>query len=209
MDAKTGKEIADQGALRDLYGDAMGISVAKEIDRLDHHCRAIIAKSPFLCLASSDAEGKADVSPKGDAPGFVRVLDDHHILIPDRPGNNRLDTMENILQNPEVATIFFIPGMKEMLRINGRARIVTDAEVLEDFEVNGKLPKTALLIEVREVFTHCAKALARSRLWDDDYKIDRNELPSLAEILADHADDGSSVEDIAAKIEHSRKTRMY
>ncbi len=201
--------IEDLAALRALYGEPGEIAVKKELDRLDRHCRAFIARSPFLCLASADGKGRADVSPKGDAPGFVQVVDDRTLLIPDRPGNNRLDSLSNILENPEVALIFFIPGVKETLRVNGCARIVADADVLRRLAVQGKVPKGAILVEVREAFMHCAKALARSRLWEKDYRIDRRELPSLAEMLADHAGDGTPVHEIAGLIEKSRKTRMY
>jgi hypothetical protein len=209
MDAKPMDEIRDTAALRRLYGDAMGIAIDKEMTGLDRHCRDFLALSPFMVLGTAAAGGAADVSPKGDMPGFVQVLDDHHILIPDRPGNNRLDSMTNILDNPEVATIFLVPGVKETLRINGRARIVSGDEVVARFEIKGKLPKTALLIEIREVFMHCAKALQRSRLWEDDYKVDRSALPRYAEILADHGGRSRSADEIQQRIDSSARERMW
>ena len=209
MDHDANQAIETAAGLRGIYGDAMGLAVAKEMTRLDRHCRDFIALSPFMVIGSANAAGAADVSPKGDAPGFVQVLDDRPLLIPDRPGNNRLDTLEHITENAEVATIFFVPGVKETLRINGRARIVADTEVTAQFEVNGKLPKTAILIEVREVFMHCAKALVRSRLWEGDYQVERTALPRYAEILADHADHSMTVDEIETEIEVSTKTRMW
>ena len=209
MDTNPTNEIQDNEALRSLYGDAMGVAIDKEMTSLDQHCRDFLALSPFMVLGTASAAGLADVSPKGDMPGFVQVLDDHHIMIPDRPGNNRLDSMTNILDNPEVATIFLVPGIKETLRINGRARIVTDDEVVARFEIKGKAPKTALLIEIREVFMHCAKALQRSRLWDEDYKVDRSALARYAEIIADQGGRTRSVDEIQERIDTSARDRMW
>lgn len=208
-DVKPTEEIQDNEALRGLYGDAMGVAIDKEMTSLDRHCRDFLALSPFMVLGTANRAGLADVSPKGDMPGFVQVLDDNHLMIPDRPGNNRLDSMTNILDNPEVATIFLVPGIKETLRINGRARIVTDDEVVARFEIKGKVPKTALVIEIREVFMHCAKALHRSHLWDEDYKVDRTALPRYAEILADHGGGNRSVNEIQDRIDTSARDRMW
>jgi uncharacterized protein len=171
--------------LRRHYERAEGLSVAKQRPRLDRHTRNFIAKSPFLCIATSNREGGADISPRGDPPGFVQVLDDQTIAIPDRPGNNRLDTMVNITENPEVAVIFFIPGIEDTLRLAGRARIERDEKVLAAAAVNGKVPKVAIVVEVREVFFHCAKALKRSRLWDPASFRQRGEFPSIAKMILD------------------------
>ena len=135
----------------------------KQIDHLDQHCRAIIAKSPFLLLGTSDPTGRCDVSPKGDYPGFVRVLDDKTIAIPDLPGNNRLDTLTNMLNNPQVGLLFMIPGMNETLRVNGTVRLVRDADLLESMAFQGKLPKLAIVVDIQEVFSHCPKAFMRSK----------------------------------------------
>jgi PPOX class probable FMN-dependent enzyme len=154
----------------------------KQIDRLDGHCCAIIGKSPFLLLGTSDATGCCEVSPKGDYPGFVRVLDDTTVAIPDLPGNNRLDTLMNMVNNPQVGLIFMIPGMNETLRINGKVRLVRDSELPQSMAYQGKLPKLAIVIDVQEVFTHCPKAFVRSKLWSEDNRIERSELPSFAEM---------------------------
>ena len=209
MTAEFKQRVDSRQGLREIYDEPVEISVRKKLDRLDQHCQAFLALSPFMVIGSADANGHGDVSPKGDRPGFVQVLDDTHLLIPDRPGNNRLDTMQNLVDNPEVATIFFVPGVKETLRIAGRASVVSDGEVMKRFEVNGKLPKTALLLEVREAFMHCAKALSRSKLWEDDYKVERTALPRYAQILADHSRQSMSAEDIQNAIDEGEKTKMW
>jgi PPOX class probable FMN-dependent enzyme len=181
----TEHEIDDAGLHR-LYDAPTPRAAAKVLDRLDRHCRRFIALSPFLVLGTAAADGRADVSPRGDPPGFVGVLDDRTIVIPDRPGNNRIDSMSNIVANPNVAAIFFVPGVKETLRVNGKARVSTDPDLLSRFAVNGKPPKCAIVVSVEEAFLHCAKALMRSGLWDPDKRIDRREFPSMGEMLADH-----------------------
>ena len=178
--------ITEESELREIFGWPTERALNKQLDRLDKHCRAIIARSPFLLLGTSDASGLCDVSPKGDYPGFVRVLDDKTVAIPDLSGNNRLDTLTNMLINPHVGLIFMISGMNETLRINGTVRLVRDAELLESMAYQGKLPKLAIVVDVQEVFTHCPKAFVRSKLWTEEYRIERSELPSFAEILRDH-----------------------
>ena len=179
--------ITEESELREIFGWPAERSLNKEIDRLDQHCRTIIGKSPFILLGTSDASGRGDVSPKGDYPGFVRVLNDKTLAIPDLPGNNRLDTLTNLVANPQVGLIFLIPGINATLRVNGKVRLVRDPDLLESLAYQGKLPKLAIVVDVEEVFIQCTKALVRSKLWLDEYRIDRNELPSLAEILRDHA----------------------
>lgn len=152
--------------LRAIFGAPMERAVLKEHASLDVHSRAFIASAPFLLLATSGAAGRCDVSPKGDAPGFVLVLDDHHLVVPDRPGNNRIDVFSNIVENPHVGMIFLIPGREDTLRVNGRACIVRDGEILDRLEVQGKRPKVAIGVEVEECFLHCAKAFKRSGLWE-------------------------------------------
>jgi PPOX class probable FMN-dependent enzyme len=200
--------IDDTDGLRACYGMPSEKVLRKCLPRLDKHCRAFIAHSPFLCLGTTDAEG-TDVSPRGDAPGFVQVLSDSLILIPDRPGNNRLDSLGNILARPQVGLLFMIPGMDETLRVNGTARITTDAKLLAGSTVNGKRPKSGLLVEVREAYLHCGKAMIRSRLWKDDYKIDRKSLPSLGQMITDQVPDGSNVAEVDAHIEQAYKTTLY
>ena len=179
--------IADEAELRGHFREPSERVRKKAIPQLDRHCREIIKRSPFLCLATSDADGHADVSPRGDPPGFVTVADETTLLIPDRPGNNRLDSMANIVANPEVGLIFFIPGWDETLRVNGTADLVQDPEVLSTMEVNGHIPAVAIRVRVREAFLHCAKAIRRSRLWDRDAQIDRKELPGVGRMVNDMA----------------------
>jgi PPOX class probable FMN-dependent enzyme len=202
--------ITEEDALREIFGWPSERALNKQIDRLDTHCRAIIEKSPFLLLGTSDTTGRCDVSPKGDFPGFVRVLDDRTIAIPDLPGNNRLDTLLNILNNPQVGLIFMIPGMNETLRINGKVRLVRDAKLLESMAYQGKLPKLAIVVDVKEVFTHCPKAFLRSKLWSEDYRIERSELPSFAEILKDHTGMVEcDVEQLQKELDHRAATTLH
>ncbi len=202
--------ITEEVELRDIFGWPTERARNKQIDRLDRHCRAMIAKSPFLLLGTSDATGRCDVSPKGDYPGFVRVLNDRTIAIPDLPGNNRLDTLTNMLSNPQVGLIFMIPGMNETLRINGKVRLVRDANLLESMAFQGKLPKLAIVVDVQEVFTHCPKAFLRSKLWSEDSRIDRRELPSFAEILRDHAGlVECDVDELQKELDHRAATTLH
>ena len=179
--------ITDEIELREIFGWPTERSLNKETDRLDDHCRNIIGKSPFILLGTSNGSGRCDVSPKGDYPGFVRVLNDKTLAIPDLPGNNRLDTLTNMVANPQVGLIFLIPGMNDTLRVHGKVRLIKDPDLLESLAYQGKLPKLVIVVDVQEVFIQCTKALVRSKLWLDEYRIDRIEIPSLAEILRDHA----------------------
>src|SRR5712691_11194301 len=160
-------------------------SVKKQLPRLEKHSRAFIALSPFLVIASADPKGRVDASPKGDMPGFVQVLDDATLLIPDRLGNNRIDTIGNLLACPGVGLIFFVPGLRETLRINGRARITTDPALLEPCTMQGKAPRSGILVTAEEVYFHCGKALIRSDLWNPEKAMKRTDFPSLGRILAD------------------------
>lgn len=176
--------VADEAALRRLYGSAAGRSVAKQLDRLDHHCRHFISLSPFVLIATADASGAADVSPRGDVPGFVAARE-RELLIPDRPGNNRLDSLTNILATGQVGLLFLIPGVDETLRVNGNAFIHDDEELTRLFTVAGKAPRTVLRVEVKEAYLHCAKAFMRSRLWEPEAQVERSALPSMGEMLRD------------------------
>jgi len=191
--------------LRALYGHATGRAVSKEITKLEPHSKRFIELSPFLVMATSRPDGLADASPKGDHPGFVQVIDDETVAIPDRPGNNRLDTMENILVNPAIGLIFFIPGVNETLRINGTAAISDDPDLLQRFEVNGKLPKTVFVVKAQEVYLHCAKALMRSKLWSPDAQAPERPIPSMAQMLRDQTTDEvelESQEDMEARYQN-------
>jgi PPOX class probable FMN-dependent enzyme len=182
-DERTACRIDDEGGLRDLFGAPMDLAVRKSLTALDKHCRDFIARSPFLCIGTSSRSGRADVSPRGDPPGFVQVLDDRTLIIPDRPGNNRLDTMSNIVDNPAIGLLFLIPGFDDTLRINGKATIVRDEPVLARAEVNGKRPKVAIRVDIEEAFLHCAKALKRARLWDPASRVERRIMPSLGRMI--------------------------
>ena len=171
-------------ALERLYGQPFGPSIAKETDRITAHYRAFIEAAPFFALASAGADG-LDCSPRGDAPGFVRVADEKTLLIPDRRGNNRADTLRNILHDPRVALLFLIPGCGETIRVNGRATISTDPALTQSFLVDGKAPRTVIVVAVDRIYYQCAKAIVRSKLWDASRHIDRASLPSAGTILAD------------------------
>ncbi len=198
----------DTDALRALYGEPQGLASLKQLDHLDAHCRAFIALSPFLVLASAAADGSVDASPRGDAPGFVAVPDARTLLIPDRRGNNRIDSLGNIAANPEVGLIFFVPGINETLRVNGRVEIATDADLLAQFAVNGKAPKSALRVAVREAFLHCGKALIRAKLWTGEHQVPRDRFPTLGRILADQID-GQDADAADAAIAESYRDRLY
>lgn len=170
--------------LEALYGKPSGAAVAKELDHISPAYRKLIEASPFVAIATSGPEG-LDCSPKGDAAGFVRILDDKTIAIPDRPGNNRTDGFHNILRDQRIAVLFLIPGIGETLRVNGRAAISVDPELMQSFAVNGKLPRSVLVIHIDTVFFHCAKAIVRSRLWDAATQIARSSLPSTGAIIAE------------------------
>ncbi len=199
--------------LRAILGSAEGLAVQKARPSLDKYSRAFIAMSPFLVLSTSNAHGKADVTPRGDPPGFAQVIDDNTILIPDRPGNNRLDTMVNIIENENVACLFFIPGFEDTLRIAGRARITNDPELLRRCVVNGKQPKVGVLISVDEAFLHCAKALKRSKLWQDEYRQDRAQMPSIARIILEQVNEKPVEERLAAEkdrsVEDNYRVELY
>lgn len=177
--------VTSPAELRAIFGEPMERARLKQLSRLDQHSRAFIARSPFVLLATSNAAGQCDVSPKGDAPGFVLVIDDTHLVAPDRPGNNRIDGISNILENPHIGMIFLIPGREDTLRVNGRASIVRDAEILARLEVQSKKPKVAIGVEVEECFLHCAKAFKRSGLWDTARWPNVTALPSMARMLWD------------------------
>jgi PPOX class probable FMN-dependent enzyme len=200
--------LARANALRERYGPPTERARLKTLRRLDQHCRRFIELSPFLCLGTSGEQG-GDVTPRGDQPGFVKILDDVTLAIPDWPGNNRLDTLTNILFNSNVGMLFLIPGVDETLRVNGRAEVTTEADVLSLWEVNGKRPRSALVVTINEAFLHCGKALIRSRLWRDDYKIERSQLPSYGQMLKDQIEICDSAEEIQASVVQAYKEKLY
>ncbi|MFM0238822.1 pyridoxamine 5'-phosphate oxidase family protein [Paraburkholderia phytofirmans] len=167
--------------LEALYGQPHERAVRKEIAYINEDYRVFIEVAPFAVLATSGPEG-LDCSPRGDAPGFVRIVDERTLALPDRLGNNRLDSLRNIIVEPRLALLFIIPGVGESLRVNGRGRITDDPQWLDSFAVEGKLPRTVLLIDVDSVYFHCSKALVRSKLWDPAHHVERSRLPSAGEI---------------------------
>jgi PPOX class probable FMN-dependent enzyme len=170
--------------LEALYGKPSGPAVVKEIDHISPSYRKLIEAAPFVAIATGGPDG-FDCSPKGDAPGFVHILDDKTLAIPDRPGNNRIDGFRNIMCNPHIALLFLIPGIGETLRVNGRAAISIDPELMANFAVNGKLPRSVMIVHIETIFFHCSKAIVRSKLWDEATKIDRKSLPSTGAIIAE------------------------
>jgi PPOX class probable FMN-dependent enzyme len=177
--------ITSEAALRALHHAPMSRATDKVLTHLDAHCLRILALSPF-CVVATQGPGGADVSPRGDPPGWARALDAGTLLLPDRVGNNRLDSMVNLLANPRIGLLFLVPGMGETLRINGNARITDDKRLLEPSAVNGRAPKVGLVVTIEEAFLHCPKALVRSELWNPAKHIDRSILPSYAELLLAH-----------------------
>lgn len=204
--------IDSEDALRQLYPATHDLALQKFQHSLGIHAQAFIRRSPFLCLGTQDLNGRADVSPRGDPPGFVRILDSTTLAIPDRPGNNRLDSLSNIIQNPAVGLLFMIPGFDDTLRVNGVAHIVTEPALLESMEVNNRRPTLAIVVQVREVFLHCAKALRRSHIWDADHRQDRSQMPSLIKMILDETTGAPGEDDmrkIDAGLEEDYKQTMY
>jgi len=194
--------------LEALYGQPYGPAVVKEIDHISPSYRKLIEAAPFVAVATGGPEG-LDCSPKGDAPGFVRILDDKTLAIPDRPGNNRIDGYRNILRDPRIALLFLIPGIGETLRVNGRASISIDPELMQSFAVNGKLPRSVLIVHIETMFFHCSKAIVRSKLWDEKTKIDRNSLPSTGSIIAELSQGRLGGEAYDRELPERIKTQLY
>ena len=176
--------VTTMAQLEALYGEKKPASVIKEIDHINSSYRKLIEAAPFVAVATGGPEG-LDCSPKGDAPGFVHILDDRTLAFPDRPGNNRIDGFRNIVRDPRIALLFLIPGVGETLRVNGRAAISIDPELMASFAVNGKLPRSVLIVHIESIYFHCSKAIVRSKLWHEETKIDRKSLPSTGTIIAE------------------------
>lgn len=186
--------IEGEQQLRDVIGSPTPLVVGKIADRLNHLTRQFIERSPFVCVATAHPDGGLDVSPRGDPAGFVRILDEKTLLIPDRPGNRIADTLTNVLADSRIALLFLIPGVGDSFRVNGRATIVDDAELLAESTMDGKTPKLGILISVEEAYTQCSKALIRSDLWNPERQIERSELPASGEILRAVSDPELDVE---------------
>jgi PPOX class probable FMN-dependent enzyme len=190
-----GHRVSSVEELEAIYGVPLGQSLVKELDRISDHYRAFIEKAPFVTMATCGPEG-LDCSPRGDPPGFVRVVDEKTLMLPDRRGNNRIDSLRNLVRDPRISLLFLIPGVNETIRINGRADIVVDPDLCESFAINGKLPRSVLVVTVDRIYFQCQKALVRSRLWDAEAQIPRSDLPSTGKMLeALSEDDFDDAED--------------
>ena len=201
-----GETVTSVKELEEIAGLPSKLASNKVITIIDEHCRAFIAHSPFLMIASSSKSG-SDVSPRGDAPGFIHILDDKHLIIPERPGNKRMDSMFNLLENPNIGMLLMIPGREETLRINGKATIVKEKHLLERCAVNGKVPLLGIGVEVEECFIHCAKSFKRSHLWEQGRWPTTDGLAPASKILADHAE--MSNHTVARSLEESYDQRLY
>lgn len=200
--------IRDAVALRCSYSPPGERTVRKVLDRLDSHMRAFIALSPFAVIGSSSDAG-GDVTPRGDRPGFVHVLDECTLLVPDWPGNNRLDTLTNILSNPKVGMLFLVPGIDETLRVNGDATVTVDPLLVRRWDTAGRHPLSVIRVSVREAYLHCAKALIRSRLWYGEYAVDRARFPSYGQMLKDQILTTQTAAEIQAAVEDTYRTKLY
>jgi PPOX class probable FMN-dependent enzyme len=196
------------GQLRTLYGESSKGAILKETDRLSSGYRRLVEASPFVVVATAGPEG-LDYSPKGDAPGFVRILDDQTLALPDRPGNNRIDGFTNILRDPRISLLFLVPGIGETLRINGQASITVDPELMQGFAVNGKLPRCVLIVHVERVYFHCSKAVVRSKLWDEGARVDRKGVPSAGALLAELSRGELGGESYDRELPERIKTTLY
>ncbi|MCZ7852377.1 pyridoxamine 5'-phosphate oxidase family protein [Agrobacterium salinitolerans] len=205
--------ITDEQSLRGLFEPTHALAIQKCQDRLGVHAQEFIRRSPFLCIGTQNLAGKADVSPRGDPAGFVKVLDGRTLVIPDRPGNNRLDTLSNIIANPVVGLLFIVPGFDDTLRVNGRATLSNDPELLKLMSVADRIPKLAIVVKVDEVFMHCAKAFRRSHLWDPAHLQVRSEMPSLIKIILDETTgaprDGREMQKMDEQLEQDYRRTLY
>ncbi|RDY70049.1 pyridoxamine 5'-phosphate oxidase family protein [Halobacillus trueperi] len=202
--------ITDEKELRRIIGEPSELVNNKVIHHLDENCVQFIKESPFLTLATSDSSGSCDVSPRGDGKGFVHILNEKCLIIPERPGNKRVDSMKNLLANPHAGLIFFIPGLEETLRVNGKACIIADEDLLGKMAHRGKVPSLGIAVEVQECFIHCAKAFKRSGLWEPGTWLTKEERPSAAKMLAEHAKLPDLDEEAVTKRLHESYTkRLY
>ena len=196
-------------ALREVIGEVAELTQQKVIDRIDEHARTLIAHSPFVLLATSAPDGSCDVSPRGDPAGSVLVLDEKTLVLADRPGNKLIDSFRNIVDNPHAGLLFLIPGMNETLRVNGRAKLVSDAPFFDSLVVQGKRPKLAVVVEVRELYMHCAKAFLRSSLWQPETWPDRSALPSMGTIMRDQMSLPIPAEELDARLNERALNQQY
>ncbi len=201
--------IEDTARLREHFGAPVQIAVELMKPRLDEQHKRFIRNSPFICIAAASREGQPALSPRGDAPGFVRIIDDNTLVIPDRPGNNKLMTYEKLVQNPKVALLFFVPGVNETLRVEGEAKLVLDADILALGKVGAKLPPAAMVITVQRVFVHCGKALIRSDLWNPAKHAVPGAVPTLAEMGRDQSITPITLEEAQRQVDFLYKETLY
>jgi uncharacterized protein len=201
--------ISTEEDLRAILGYPNEIVTRKVLDHIDNNTRIFIEKSPFITIATADLNGNFDVSPKGDPAGFVKILNEKTLAIPDRPGNKKGDTFSNIVANPKVGLIFLIPGVKETLRVNGEAKIVTDQKILDLLVHDGKVPTLAIIVTVQETFMHCAKCMIRSKLWSPIDEQAERPVPSLAKSLVDSGKLEISIDELDGLIKEDEKTNLY
>jgi uncharacterized protein len=203
------QRIETSSALEDNYGAPLEIAKAIMLDSLDDYQTAFITASPFLCIATTDKQGQPTISPKGDAPGFVRVIDQNTLLIPDRMGNNKLETFHNLIENSKVGLIFLVPGYKETLRVSGNSTIIKNKEALAYSKVNGRHLDVGLLINVTKSYFHCGKAVIRSKLWTDDYQPKEKVIPSFGQIIGEQSKSDEAVTVMDEIVEHAYKNELY
>lgn len=201
--------VTTEAEIRAVIQGEFESQVGKIIDHIDEKCRVWIEKSTFLTMATVSAEGKVDVSPKGDPAGFVKVLDEATLAIPDRPGNHRFDSFRNILDTGRIGLVFLVPNRNEVVRVNGHARIVRDGDIRERMAIKGRVPDFAVLVDVEEAFYHCGKAVIRSRLWFPDEADSTEGLPTYAEALKAHAQLSASLEELEARMKRNEDHRLY
>ena len=207
----TTRAITDEAQLREIIGEPTALVVTKISDRLNDLTRQFIERSPFVCVGTASPDGGLDVSPRGDPAGFVRILDERTLLMPDRPGNRIADTLTNLLADPRIALLFLIPGVGDTFRVNGTAEIIDDPDLLADSEVGGKVPRLGLLVSIEEAYTQCPKAIIRSELWNPEHHIDRSVLPSSGAIfrsLNDPAFDADEY-DREREVRYKRREGLY
>ena len=204
----------NEDQLRAFIGTPADLAVAKAIGHLDKYCLAFIQRSPFVLVGTASKDGKNDVSPRGDAAGFAHVIDENTLFIPERPGNKRVDTLSNLIENPSVGLLFLVPGFDDCLRVNGKAKVIKDQRLLEQCAVNKKIPQLGILIEVEGAMLHCAKAIRRSKLWEPESQHDRKQLPSIGKMILEQTSDGRQIEpetivEVDTWVEDDYKNKLY
>ena len=195
--------IKDEEQLRKLYEYPKGRAAIKVIKELEKHSKEFLKLSPFVVISSIGADGIADASPRGDGKGFVKIKDNRTIIIPDRSGNNRLDTLQNIIANPAIGLLFFIPGINEVLRINGKGYIEDDIDLCNEFKIKNNVPKSCILINIKEIYMHCAKAIMRSSLWDASTYLASKDFPTISRIINDQINSNDDLKD------HQQEEQRY